>query len=108
MSRKPGVPHAASQARRALASKIHDVVALEIEAIGRIVRCVDPADQRQAERGARTIACTSRTLRDINLMIDRDDDAVPGDAVDARIPRNIDELRRELARCMRGLAKRAR
>jgi len=97
--------------RIALAARIQSVVEREMDAVERVLETFDaPSNKTEAERSARTLASLARTLREITALIQPDQMTPPDDADDDSIPRDIDELRRELARRLKGLvdAERAR
>jgi hypothetical protein len=108
----PEVALATTQQRLAIAGKMQEVVEQGMEAIKRIMQVVSPADQTEAEHGARTVAHVSRALREMQeLMQPPIESEKPADDVDGDpTPRDIDEFRRELARRLRGIidARRAR
>lgn len=108
----PDTPMATPQQRLAIAGKMHEAVEEGMAAIKRIMQVVSPADQTEAEHGARTVAHVSRALREIQeLMNPPTPNEKPADDVDDDpMPRDIDEFRRELSRRLRGIieARRAR
>ena len=108
----PDVALITPQQRLAIAGKLHEVVEQGMEAIKRIMEVVSPANQNEAEHGARTMAHVSRALREMQeLMQPATENETPDDdADDDPIPLDIDEFRRELARRLRGIieARRAR
>ena len=87
------------QERMAIARRIMNTVEREMDAIERILVTITPADQLEAEHGARTLASLSRTLREI-AALNKPDDETPQDDADAddEFPQDIDEFREELAR----------
>ena len=101
MSNKPIEPE---QQRLALAQKMHEVIADQMEAIKRIIKVVAPADQAEAEHAARAMANVSRSLRETKALIQPENEARADDSDDADpIPRDIDAFRDELARRIRGI-----
>lgn len=84
--------------RAALAARIQGIVEREMDAVERVLGRLGPADQAEAERSARTLASVARTLREIAALIKPDQVTPPDDADDDPVPRDIDELRHELAR----------
>jgi len=91
------------EARAALATRIHGIVAQSLDAVERVLRIVGPADEVGAERSARTIAAVARTLTEFAVFTKPDDAPPPDDADDDDpVPRDIEEFRRELARRIRG------
>lgn len=93
------------QQRIAVARRLMTTVGREMDAIERILQTITPADQLEAEHGARTLASLSRTLRDI-AALNRPDDETPRDDTantNDPVPGDIDEFRRELARRITGL-----
>jgi hypothetical protein len=93
------------QQRIAVARRLMTTVGRGMDAIERILQTITPADQLEAEHGARTLASLSRTLRDI-AALNRPDDETPRDDTantNDPVPGDIDEFRRELARRITGL-----
>ena len=84
--------------RLAMALRIQRVVEREMDAMERILAVIQPADQIEAEHGARTLAGVSRALREIKALTEPDEVTPPDDADDDSIPLDIDEFRNELAR----------
>lgn len=87
-----------AQERAAIARRIMNAVEREMDAIERILKVITPADQLEAEHGARTLASLSRTLQEIAALNRPDDETPQHDDADDEIPHDIDEFRRELAR----------
>lgn len=107
---KPGAPQDAApsalppalpQDRAAVAARVQEVVERELTAVERVLDVLGPSDRDEAERTARTLASLARTLREVALINRTEEAAVPDDADDDPIPRDIDEFRRELARRIR-------
>ncbi len=98
------------QQRLAIAQRIMTTVEREMDAIERILKTITPADQLEAEHGARTLASLSRTLRDIAALNRSDDETPPDDTDDDDdpVPQDIDAFRDELARRIRGILARRR
>jgi hypothetical protein len=90
------------QQRAAIAQRIMGAIERELNAIERVLDRVTPADQSEAEHGARTLASISRALREIAALNQTDESAPHDDAEYDPVPRDIDEFRRELARRIRG------
>jgi hypothetical protein len=87
-----------SEERRfALAERIQGVVERQMEAVERVLGVLKSDDQAEAERTTRTLAHVTRVMREIAALT-RPDAAPDDDADDDPIPRDIDELRFELAR----------
>lgn len=87
-----------AQERAAVARRIMNAVEREMDAIERILKVITPADQLEAEHGARTLASLSRTLQEIAALNRPDDETPQHDTDDDEFPRDIDEFRNELAR----------
>ncbi len=90
------------QQRMALALRMQSVVEREMDAIERILEKVTPADQIEAEHGARALASISRTLREISALNEPQPETPTDETDDDPVPRDIDEFRNELARRIRG------
>jgi hypothetical protein len=89
---------ASPQQRLALALRMQRVVERQMDAVERIVEKIVPADQAEAEHGARALASVARTLREIRALTRPDDEAPPDATDDDPVPRDIDEFRDALAR----------
>jgi len=93
----------AADRQAALAKRILDVVERELDAVEAVLEKFGPADKAEAERSARTLASLSRTLHEIAALAKPGKATPPDDPDDDPIPLDADELRRELARRIRGL-----
>ena len=89
---------ASPEQRLAMALRIQRVVEREMDAMERILAVIRPADQIEAEQGARTLAGISRALREVKALTEPDEVAPPDEADDDSIPLDIDEFREALAR----------
>jgi len=69
------------QQRLALALRIQSVVEREMDAIERVLGKITPADQIEAEHGARTLASIARTLREI-AALNRPEQETPSNEAD--------------------------
>lgn len=98
-----GFDPVSAQRRAALAQRIMGAVERELDAVGRVLDRVAPADQIEAEHGARTLASISRTLREITALNQSDQVAPTDDTDDDSVPVDIDALRSELARRLHAL-----
>ena len=84
--------------RTAIAARILDAVVRELDVIDKILDKAGPASQGEAERSARTVASTTRALREMAEFV-QPDEVTPPDAPDPdSIPRDIDEFREAVAR----------
>jgi hypothetical protein len=83
--------------RLAMALRIQRVVEREMDAMERILAVIQPADQIEAEHGARTLANVSRALREIKALTELESETPPDEADDDPVPRDIDEFREALA-----------
>jgi len=101
ISAAPTLP-ISEERRLALAERIQDVVERQMAAVERVLGALKTEDQTEAERTTRTLAHITRVMREIAALT-RPDAAPNDDADDDPVPRDIDELRFELARRIRGL-----
>ena len=88
--------------RMALVERIQAVAEREIAAVEQIIAIIGPVDKNETEGAARTLASLARTLRELQQL-----DVPPSNpqsADDRPIPRDLDELRRSLARKLAALA----
>jgi hypothetical protein len=85
----------APQDRIALAERIQAVAEREIAAVEQILRVLGASDPVETEAAARTLASLARTLRELMHL-----EILPPtcEPVDDELPRDLDELRRALAR----------
>jgi hypothetical protein len=93
----PADPSSPEQ-RLAMALRIQRVVEREMDAMERILAVIQPADQIEAEHGARTLAGVARALREIKALTEPNEVTPPDDADNDPIPLDIDEFGNELAR----------
>lgn len=84
--------------RVAIAARMQQVVERQMDAVERVLAILGPANQIEAERTARTLASTARTLRDIAAFNQPDEMTAPDAADDDPVPRDIDAFRDALAR----------
>ena len=101
MTKAPKLPMP-DETRLALAERIVRVVEEQIDAVGRVVERLGPADDAEAERSARTLASLTRSMREIAALI-TPDTKQPDEADDDSVPLDLDELRNELARRLHAL-----
>jgi hypothetical protein len=85
------------QQRAALAVRIQNVVESELAAAERILTAVKAADQREAERSARTLASVSRTVREI-AALNQPIEVTPPHEADDDGGRSLEKVARILAR----------
>jgi CRP-like cAMP-binding protein len=98
-------PAPPAERHAALAARILDVVEREMDAVEAVLKQLGPADKAEAERSARTLASLARTMHEIAALAKPDDVTPPDDPDTDPVPRDIDELRVELARRIRGLVE---
>ncbi len=91
--------------RFALAARIQSVIEREMAAVERVLDKLGPADQAEAERSARTLASLARTMREIAALTQPNDVNRLDDPDDDPVPRDLDDLRFELARRIKGLVE---
>lgn len=96
-------PSTARLSRKTLVARVSKSIERELFAVGQLLgdSGLAPAQDAEAERRARTLASLARTLRELTQM-QQSDNKQKASENDA-IPRDIDELRRELARRLDGL-----
>jgi hypothetical protein len=105
LSADPAVPAAAVEAAddgASLVVRLQRTAEREIAAIEQVLAKFGPNSGHigDAERAARTLASLARTLREIDLLKSPAPDSANSDDDDNddRIPRDLDELRREVSR----------
>jgi hypothetical protein len=81
-----------------MAAQVRDLVQRELDAVARVLDALAPDNPAEGERAARTLASVARTLRELSMVSEEGDEAEAAADDDDDIPRDIDELRRELAR----------
>jgi aminoglycoside phosphotransferase (APT) family kinase protein len=86
----------APEARVALAERIQAVAEREIAAVEQVLTILGASDPSETEAAARTLASLARTLRELRQLDTTMTTSEPID--DEPVPRDIDELRRSLAR----------
>lgn len=96
-----GEPPQSEAERKTLAERIQAVAEREIAAVEQIIKALAGSDQVQAESAARTLACLARTLRELVQLDVTTTHPEPNH--DESIPRDLDELRRSLARKLEAL-----
>lgn len=102
----PDTVAAASDAaalRSANAVRIQRLVANSLDAVDRVLAKVGPADEGGAERSARTLAAVARTLQEMSGISQPTIETPHDDDDDDPLPRDIDEIREELARRIHAL-----
>lgn len=104
----PDTAVAASDAaalRSANAVRIQRLVASSLDAVDRVLTKVGPVDEGGAERSARTLAAVARTLQEMSGISQPTIETPHDDAEDDDdpLPRDIDEIRDELARRIHAL-----
>lgn len=103
----PDTAFAASDAatlRSANAVRIQRLVASSLDAVDRVLTKVGPVDEGGAERSARTLAAVARTLQEMSGISQPTIETPHDDADnDDPLPRDIDEIREELARRIHAL-----
>ncbi len=89
--------------RLALAERVQNAIERQLTAVESIIAVMGPAQPEAAETHARTLASLARTMREMMRL-----QAAPPDepADDDDVPRDLDELRRELLRKMDGIIAR--
>jgi hypothetical protein len=90
-------------ARAALAARIQHIAEREMDAVERVLDVLGPSDQAEADRCARTLAGIARTLREITALNTPDHVKPANDTDDDTVPVDLDALRCELARRIKGL-----
>jgi hypothetical protein len=90
-------------ARRAFAARIPSTVERGLSVVDRVLDKVDPSNQSEAERSARTLAAVARTLHEMAAFTKPDEVAPPDETDDDPVPGDLDELRLELARRLHAL-----
>jgi hypothetical protein len=88
-----------AELRRANAVHIQHTVATSLAAIDHILAKAGPADESGIERSARTLAAVARALQEMSAMT-KPKDETPQDEFDDEddlLPRDIDDIRAELA-----------
>ena len=91
------------EAHAALAVRIQRVAEREMDAVERVLDVLGPSDQAEADRCARALAGISRTLREITALNTPEDVTRADDTDDDPVPVDLDALRCELARRIKGL-----
>lgn len=99
----PDAPADAAELRRANAVRVQQLVATGLEAIDRVLANVGPADESDGERSGRTLAAVARALQEMSAMTGPKDETPQDDNDDDSIPRDIDDIREELARRLHAL-----
>jgi len=84
------------EARIALAERIQTVAEREIAAVEQVLTILGTSDASETEAAARTLASLARTLRELRQLDATM--ATPEPTDDEPVPRDIEELRRSLAR----------
>jgi hypothetical protein len=92
-----------ADARAALALRIQRVAEREMDAVERILDVLGPSDHAEADRCARALAVIARTLREITALNTPEDVTRADDTDSDAIPVDLDALRCELARRIKGL-----
>jgi hypothetical protein len=93
------VPEPTAPADRvAVAARIQTAVERTIDGVERVLRVLGPANQIEAERTARTLANTARTLREIAAFNQSQEMTPPHEADHDPVPQDIDEFREALAK----------
>lgn len=92
----------------ALVERVSRSIERELSRIDTILERVgeDAGQHAEAERRARTLASLARTLREVTNLRNEQEKQKPVD--DDDIPRDIEQLRRELARRLEGLVAEAK
>src|SRR5665213_2700329 len=91
------------QRRAAIADRIMGVVEREMTVVERVVSLLGPSDMAEAESTARTLTAITRALHEIKAINQPDEVTPPDETNDDPIPRDIDEIREELARRIHAL-----
>lgn len=94
------------EARMALAERIQAVAEREIAAVEQILATLGASDSSETEAAARTLASLARTLREL-VHLDASQ-TTPEPVDDEPLPRDLDELRRALARRLDALVAEAK
>ena len=99
-------PERRAEIRSMIAARIFGLVERELDALECVVTVLRPTNQAEAERCARTLASIARSTREL-AALNAPEDVTPPDDDDEReiIPVDIEQLRDELARRLRGLAE---
>lgn len=84
--------------RSTVAERILNAVNRELDVIDRILRKAGPANKDEIERSARTVASTTRALRELAAFNMPDEVTPPHETGTDAIPRDLDEFREALAR----------
>lgn len=106
MHMAPATPHndaALAERRAQLAARVLDSVERQLNAIDAVAAKLGPADGAEAERTARALASLARGMHEIAALMRPKETKTPNDSDDDPIPVDIDELRLDLARRIRGL-----
>ena len=91
------VPPMTREERVALAAYFHRTVERGLDAVHRILDKTGPSDEAGAERAARALAVTFRSLREMTAVMPHETATSDDEADDKPIPRSIDEFRDALA-----------
>src|SRR5262249_31680558 len=83
------------QERTALAERIQAVAEREIAAVEQVLTILGANDPSETEAAARTLASLARTLRELSQL---DVTMITAEPADEPVPRDLEELRRSLAR----------
>ena len=86
-----------AERRAALGARLFRAAELTMTAIERMLRTLNPNNEAQSERAARTTAALNRSLREVAAIV-KPDAVITDDSSQDQVPRDIDELRSELAR----------
>lgn len=82
----------------ALGQRLAQVVEHELDAIDRVLGALKPASSAEAERTARTLASLARSLREVSHINDAETVEQPREAADDTVPRDLNQLRRDVGR----------
>lgn len=91
------VPPITPEERLALAAYFHRTVERGLDAVHRILDKNGPSEEAGAERAARALALTFRSLRDMAAVMPHEKATSDDEASDQPVPRSIDEFREALA-----------
>ena len=91
------VPPMTREERVALAAYFHRTVERGLDAVHRILDKTGPSDEAGAERAARALAVTFRSLREMTAVMPHEKATSDDEADTKPIPRSIDEFREALA-----------
>jgi DNA-binding Lrp family transcriptional regulator len=91
------------EARAALALRIQCVAEREMDAVERVLDVLGPSNHAEADRCARALAGIARTLREITALNTPEDVTRADDTDNDTVPVDLDALRCELARRIKGL-----